>query len=430
MKFILMHAGIRHLIYSADTRISILNANIGDLPLRAIPLYVAKEMESAEPSAYEKIETYSTDFEKWKYVEKNPKDDLFSITYTSGTTSRPKGVAHRSETIFGNARHFNRTFGLGPSHRYFHVMPMSYMAGMLNTLFCPYMCGGSIVIQDAFGPASALAFWQPVIQHQANTFWFSPSMLASLVKLDRDPQGVSYAQSRIQTIFVGTAPLSSSLRRSVEEKYQIRLSESYGLSELLIVSANMKNIPEKSVGKVLPEIEVRIVDDKGGVCSRETEGEIQIRTPYGMQGYLGSETSTPDLRAADSWFPTGDVGKLDLDNNLFIVSRIKDLIIRGGINVSPRAVEEILLQHDAIDEVAVIGFPHDFLGEEVVAAIKLELKYHLAETEVALKEWCRGRLNMASQPTKYVSVADFPRNRNGKIEKAKLKASLVSTAPG
>jgi long-chain acyl-CoA synthetase len=429
IKFILMQAGVEHLIYSVKTRIVFRKGNMSDLPIKMIPLFVAKEMEHAETSAYERIEAYSADFEEWKDVKESPKTDLFSITYTSGTTNRPKGVAHRSETIFGNARRFNHTFGLESKHRYFHVMPMSYMAGMLNTLFCPYMCGGSIVIQDAFSAASPLTFWQPVIQHQANTFWFSPSMLASLVKLDRDPQGASYAREHIQTVFVGTAPLSLTLRHAFEEKYRIQLSESYGLSELLIISANINKLPEKSVGKVLSGIEVRIVDEEGSICSRGTEGEIQICTPYRMQGYIDPKDSTPNLCAAGDWYLTGDVGKLDPDDNLFIVSRKKDLIIRGGINVSPQAVEEVLLQHDAIDQVAVIGLPHDFLGEEVVAAIKLKSKYHLAETENILKQWCKERLNTTSRPTKYVAVKGLPRNLNGKVEKDKLRASLVLTAP-
>ena len=346
--------------------------------------------------------------------------DLFSITFTSGTTSRPKAVAHSIGSLLGNARIFNQTMGFGPARRFLHVMPMSYMAGFLNTLLCPFVAGCTVILAPAFDAKTALMFWGPVRKFEADTFWMTPTMLAALVKLDRDASAPEYCRKKIRTICVGTAPLPFKLKKDFEDKYGTKLMESYGLSELLFVSANSAagRAPDNSVGRLLAGVELKIVDEKGGDPGADKAGDILIRTPFRMAGYLDYKTLQPEVPS--EWFASGDVGHLDPEGNLFITSRKKDLIIRGGLNISPRAVEDALVCHPAVTSAAVIGLPHDFYGEEVVAVLQLADGISLESVQASLVEKCREKLSAAAMPTRYIQLDEFPMNTNGKIQKNRL----------
>lgn len=343
---------------------------------------------------------------------------LLTITFTSGTTGMPKGVAHRTGALMRNARAFNEMMGFGPDRRFLHVMPMAYMAGILNTLFLPYMAGASVVLAGRFDAASVLHFWRPVVEHGADTFWLAPTMCAALVRGDRDRDGAEWCRKHVRTICVGTAPLPERVASDWYKKYGVELLESYGLSELLLVSGNSPRFQRRagSVGRLVPNVEVEFADD----------GEILVRTPCLMEGYLDYGTGEPDRLSPASLFATGDIGRMDEAGNLYITGRKKDLIIRGGMNISPRAVEEALLDHPAVEECAVVGVPHVFYGEEVAAAVKLRQAGGLEELRPHLEAWCRGRVAAASVPTRWIEVQQFPTGMNGKIQKAVLRERLLA----
>lgn len=366
----------------------------------------------------------------WQPMQDVDEYDLFSITFTSGTTSLPKGVAHRIETLLGNAMAFNGRMGINHDHRFLHVMPMSYMAGFLNTLLCPFMAGASIVLESAFDAKTAMSFWQPIIEFQADIFWLAPTMLVSLLRLDRNPAGIEYARRNVKAMCVGTAPLPIKTRKDFEERYGVRLLESYGLSELLLISINTPNgtTVDNSVGQSLPGIRMRVQSEAGQNVNPGEEGEIWIKTPYIMAGYLNYQTLEPEPIKASNWFPTGDVGRLDQDGHIFITGRQKDLIIRGGLNISPRAVEEILQEHEGVEQVAVIGLPNDFYGEEVAAVVKLKPGYTLEAVRQALNELCRQNLSAMAIPTQFFELEAFPVSSTGKVQKAKLREMYASNS--
>jgi long-chain acyl-CoA synthetase len=353
----------------------------------------------------------------WRPLAGVAPDDLLSITFTSGTTSVPKGVPHRISGLLGNAAAFNAELGFGPDNRFLHVMTMGYMAGFLNTLLCPFMAGASVVLARTFDAQAALRFWQPVIQYEADTFWLSPTMLVALLRVDRDSAGAEYCRRKVKTICVGTAPLPLRVKRDFEAKYGVEVFESYGLSELLLISGNSRRFPRRdlSVGRLLPNIGVRV----------EPDGEIAIKTPYVMAGYLNAQTAQPDPSSVPEWFPTGDLGHVSADGDLFITGRKKDLIIRGGINISPRAVEEVLLEHEAVAQVAVVGLPHDFYGEEVAAAVLFKPGHSLATARGSLEDLCRERLSKTAVPTRFVAVDELP-SANGKVQKHKVREQLLA----
>jgi long-chain acyl-CoA synthetase len=351
-----------------------------------------------------------------------------AITFTSGTTSAPKGVAHRIESLLANANGIYETLGWGGGDRMLHVFNMAYMAGFLNTLLCPFMSGGSVVLSRAFDARSMLRFWEPVIAHGANTLWLAPTMLTALLRFDRNPAGAEYSREHVNAVCVGTAPLPSSTKREFEERYGVTVLESYGLSELLLLTSNSKRHPivEGSVGRPLAEVDIKIVDTDGNTLSSGEDGEILARTPQAMSGYIDAEKREMIFLDPVHWFPTGDIGRLSEVGDLFITGRKKDLIIRGGMNISPRRIEEVLLEHPAVSEVAVVGVNHEFYGEEVVAAVRLASGNSLDDVRSALESLCKSHLSAVSMPNRFVEVGDFPTSVTGKVQKAKLAEMLCT----
>jgi acyl-CoA synthetase (AMP-forming)/AMP-acid ligase II len=422
--FILAHSGTNLVIVSPTTQKALSALAAHNSPPRVC--LVPKHEREHELCAFERtiIELDAAPVAPdWQPMREVAEHDLFSITFTSGTTRMPKGVAHRIGTLLENATAFNVRMGFNHEHRFLHVMPMAYMAGFLNMLLCPFMAGASVVLERAFDAKTAMSFWQPVMEFRADTFWLAPTMLVSLLRLDRNPAGLEYARRNIKAICVGTAPLPPRTRKDFEAKYGVRLLESYGLSELLLVAINTTNgtAVDNSVGPPLPGIGLRVLGETGQDVRPGGEGEIWIRTPYMMAGYLNYQTLEPEPIKPTDWFPTGDLGRLDEDGQIFITGRQKDLIIRGGLNISPRAVEEILEEHEAVDQVAVIGLPNDFYGEEVAAVVKLKPGYTLEAVRQALCELCRENLSAVAVPTQFLALEAFPVSSTGKVQKAKLR---------
>jgi long-chain acyl-CoA synthetase len=408
-KLVIASPGTRHLARGAEpaARWTWLPAAEGSTPADG-DAFVLPPPHPAEPVRWEPRPTA---------------DALFSITFTSGTTSRPKGVCHRVGALLANAAAFNAELGFGPGNRFLHVFNMAYMAGFLNTLLSPFLAGASVVLSRAFDAQTLLTFWQPVLRHRADTFWLAPSMLAGLLRLDRDPAGAEYCRRHVKAICVGTAPLPLQTKREFEQKYGATLYESYGLSELLYVTTNSPWLPQHdgSVGRPLPGVVIRVANERSEEVPAGAEGEVWVQTAYRMVGYLDGEGTGPDSSCA-----TGDVGRLDGEGNLYITGRKKDLIIRGGINISPRAVEDVLHEHAAVAQAAVIGLPHEFYGEEVVAVVTLKPGHTLTAERASLVAHCKQRLSPPCVPGQYVELGHLPVNANGKVQKSRLREHLLN----
>ncbi len=343
------------------------------------------------------------------------------ITFTSGSTGRPKGVCHSLDRLLGDAQAFNRLTRLSASDACLHLMPMTYMAGILNTLLSPWVSGGRVVLAKPFGPVTPLGFWPLVSQQGVTWMWASPTMLMLLLRLARgftSPFG-------LRQVFAGTAPLPDAVRTAFAERFGVAVHESYGLSELLFVSSRAGHFDNQpgSVGRLLDGVEAQLRRDG------EAAGELMIRTPYQMLGYLDADSGVL-LPAPVEWFPTGDLARISADGDIWITGRLKDLIIRGGINVSPRAVEEALMAYPGIAEASVVGVPDEIYGEEIAAALLLADGVELAAIEADLRAHCQRRLGAAALP-KYLKVfADLPRASTGKVQKPQLKTRLLEAIAG
>lgn len=345
-------------------------------------------------------------------------DALFLIAFSSGTTGQPKGVCHSAGNLLHAAKAFNQHTGARADDRYYHVLSLSYMAGLLNMLLCPYLAGSTIALDDAFTARTAMRFWKAPVRYELDTMWLVPTMLSAILHANRDEDGARYAKRHMRHAFVGTAPLPPSLYDEFRQRYEFELLESYGMTEVLFVSANQPghNCPG-SVGSLLPGVELQVAAN-ASASDQAGDGELLVRAPYSTTGYLGSGP-------APQWFPTGDIGCLDPHGHLRITGRKKDLIIRGGINVSPRRVEDRLMEHAGVRAVAVIGVPHRFYGEEVVAVVELHDDFDLAGAQPELEKMAQS-LSVPSQPTRYVVRDALPRSSSGKVRKAQLREELSS----
>jgi len=354
-------------------------------------------------------------------------DDTLCIVYTSGTTSQPKGVVHRICSLVDNARLFAAETRVDRDARFYGVLSMTYLGGYYNLLLLPYVCEASVVLAGAFDARSALRFWEPCRAHGVNTLWLVPTILSILLETDRGSEGEQFCRECVKRAFIGTAPLPVSLRRRFSERYGIELYENYGLSELLFVSANSpaRRVQDGCVGKVLPGVQVRILDEAGQDVDFGSEGEIAVRSPHTMAGYFDARAQQPSTGQGDEWFPTGDVGILHPNGDLFITGRKKDLIIRGGINISPASIEDVIQAHASVLECAVVGVPHPLFGEEIAAVIRTRPEADFQRVKTECSDKCGELLGRIRQPSRFLEIDEFPKSTTGKIQKAKVREFLL-----
>ena len=349
-------------------------------------------------------------------------DDLVVIMYTSGTSAKPKGLAHKLGRMLRNAAAFASAQKIDQDSRFYLTLSMSYMGGLYNLLLLPFLCGSSVVVDHVFDARSSLHFWDKASKNRVNTLWLAPTVLSILLRMDRGRTGEEFCRNSIRHTFVGFAPLPLKVKDEFEARYGVRLIENYGLSETLFVTARSEDHSAGAgyVGKALPGIELRIVSDAQEPVAPGVDGEVQILTPDLMAGYLDSDGELLN-NVASVWFPTGDVGHLDERGSLFITGRKKDLIIRGGVNISPAAIEEALMHVAGIVDLAVVSIPHELYGEDIVAVMRLAPGIELESILDLVMARAKGNLAQHQQPARYIAIDELPRTANGKVQKARIR---------
>jgi long-chain acyl-CoA synthetase len=245
-----------------------------------------------------------------------------------------------------------------------------------------------------------------------------PTMYSALL---HHPRRDEFDTSTLRECVSGGASLPAEVLRGFEQEFGCKLLEGYGLSETSPVASS--NRPDRqrrpgSVGVPIEGVQMRIVNEDGEEVPIGSRGEIVIRGPNVMKGYWGRPDATAEV-IRDGWFHSGDIGVMDEDGYFFIVDRLKDMIIRGGYNVYPREIEEVLYEHPAVREVAVVGVPHPELGEEVAAAVAL--KDGAAADEAELREFVKARVAPYKYPRRISFFTDLPKGPSGKIVKREIE---------
>jgi acyl-CoA synthetase (AMP-forming)/AMP-acid ligase II len=351
-------------------------------------------------------------------------DDIALILHTSGSTGRPKRVPLRHFNLAVSSANIANTYGLSEEDVSLCIMPLFHIHGLIGSTMATLLSGGAVVVPAKF---NALSFWRTVREHRVTWYSGVPTMHQLLM-----------ARTHHKPVEAGTlrfirscsAPLSPELIHKIENEFGVPFVEAYGMTE---ASHQMTSNPlpprhrkAGSVG-VGTGLRVRIMDKNGNSLENNQRGEIAIQGANVFRGYENNPEA--NTRAfVNGWFRTGDQGFLDDDCYLHLTGRIKDIIIRGGENIAPHEVDEILLRHPAVAAAVTFGRAHPTLGEEVAAAVVLHESH--GATESALIKHCRESLAEYKCPKKIYLVKSIPTTATGKIRRRVVAAALVDNQRG
>jgi acyl-coenzyme A synthetase/AMP-(fatty) acid ligase len=350
--------------------------------------------------------------------------DVFLTAYSSGSTAAPKGVDVTWTGMFGNGLAYARHMGLDENCRFYNTLPMTYMGGLYNMTMLPASIGATTISDHVLGPANLFAYWDQVDDLKADTLWFAAAILSMLMAADRGDD-LSAVTSRVRFAFCGFAPLPQEVRERCQNRFGLQLLENFASSECLYVTAQKPGVdhPPLSKGPALEGITVDIIDGDGNILPQGQEGEVRIRSPHVCAGYrAGSEADAAAI--TPEGFLSGDLGHLDENGDLFITGRAKELIIRGGENISPASVEEALVAHPDVTAAAVAGLPDKVYGETVGAAVVLRAGAGEGVIE-DIQRHCRANLPNARVPTKIMAIGDLPKGPTGKVDRKAVRAVLT-----
>ena len=320
----------------------------------------------------------------------------YLLINSSGTSGKYKVIKHSFKNLVKASNVIIEKYNIR-NIRLLSVFSMSYMAGILNTIFISFFSQGTIIIKEKFNPFLAVNFWNEVKKYKINFLWLAPSMVEMLLKLDRVKDS-SEIVKRVRWIFTATSKLEDQTYDDFKKKYKKSLLQTYGLSELLFVSSNQNEKKSNSTGKIFKGVQIKI----------KKNSELSIKSKFSFIGYWGRGNH-------EGWFDTGDLAIIDEFKNLVITGRSKDIIIRGGVNISPNIIEETIKKKTNNLNISVVGIKDKLYGEKIC----MVYKKNSVKKEV-LKKMCNKYLNNTNQPDLYYGIDDFPKTVTGKIKKNKI----------
>ena len=349
-------------------------------------------------------------------------DDTAVVMYTSGTTGKPKGVMLTHANIKACAEIWSEAMEITGQDRMLISTPLFHCAAAHVFVVPVTHKGGSLVIEEAFSPDKTLKTLQSA---EPTMFFGVPAMYSIILNLP-DIQKMQLPALRL--FCYGAAPMPYELVKKLKETFpNVGVQNCYGQTENAPAASSLKDhfALDKigSVGEVLPQTEIQVVDEFGDPLPAGQVGEIVVKGPQVMKGYLRNEEATRQT-IKNGWMYSGDLGKFDEDGLLYIVDRKKDMIIRGGENVYPVEVEEVLYQIPQLLEAAVVGVPHEVYGEVPKAYAVLKEGQSISEEEI--KAYCATQLAKYKVPLEVEYLEELPRNASGKVLKHTLRAAVVN----
>ena len=338
------------------------------------------------------------------------------IIYTSGTTGKPKGVLLTHGNLLSNARQIAEWLQLTETDRALMIMPLFHVNALMATGMAVLWVGGSIVLAPRF---SASRHWETIARYGVSYFGSIATMLSMLNQTYPTGSPVRLDTDRFRFALCGSAPVPVEVLKKFESLFDCPVIEGYGLSESTCRATFNPIDQRRRVGSVGLPIgnEMRIFDDDDRELGACQVGEIVLRGPNIMKGYYKNETATRDAFRS-GWFHTGDLGYRDEDGYFYVVDRKSDMIIRGGENIYPREIDEVLYQHPKVKDAATVGVPDELYGEEVKSFVAL--RDGECATERELIEFCTERLADFKCPKSIEIVKDIPKGPTGKLLKREL----------
>ncbi|HWN55883.1 MAG TPA: AMP-binding protein [Methylomirabilota bacterium] len=337
------------------------------------------------------------------------------VLYTSGSTGEPKGaVLSHAALRAANESWAGPVMRLVPGDIVLAALPLAHSFGLNGALLAPLLAGATVAVLERFTPEAAL---RAISRHRVTVLPAVATMFQRILEapgLSRDDL------ASLRLALSGAAPCPWELARRWKERTGVRILRGYGMTELFrpisYLAGDPTDLPE-SIGRAVPGVEVRIMSEERRALGAEEIGELWIRTPAALHGYLRAPEETEAV-IEDGWFRTGDLATISADDFVTIVGRKKELILRGGYSVVPGEVEAALLAHPAVAEAAVVGVAHGELGEEIAAFVAL--RPGMRATGEELVAFCRDRLASFKYPRQISIIADLPKSATGKILKSRL----------
>ncbi|MGG3911806.1 long-chain-fatty-acid--CoA ligase [Peribacillus simplex] len=380
--------------------------------LENLKIVIYTEAEDQE-STWEHLMETGTSFnaDGSPYIDE---EDLAVILYTSGTTGKPKGAMLTHRNLVSNADSISKLLELDDKDRVVAVLPMFHVFCMTVCLNTPIACGATVLIQPKFSPHDVVT---TIREKKATVFAGVPTMYSFIYQL---PEASAEDCQSIRLCISGGASIPAELLHNFENKFSVSLLEGYGLSETApLVAINPLKGTRKpgSIGLNIPAVQSKVVDEFGKELPRREVGELVVQGPNVMKGYFGMPKAT-STAFNDGWFYTGDLATMDEEGYIYIVDRKKDIIIVGGYNVYPREVEEVLYQHPAVIEAAVIGVPDGEYGESVKAFVVVK------DEQITMNDiiqFCQDKLVKYKLPKRVEFFKELPKNSTGKILRRELR---------
>ena len=361
-------------------------------------------------------------------IDDQDPDLPWAIVYSSGTTSRPKGCVHTFNTVSSSARGLGAALGSRPDSVTFGASPITHTQGLINAVLVPLLLGGSSRVTEGWVPARAV----DAIESSGATVTMSPPTMLQM--LLADPAADPARLASLKTWAVSGAAVSPELLRRAQELMPgAAVVSAYGRTENITTTICTADDPPERItgsdGRVLPGgSSVKIVDDDGNEVPRGVEGDIAFRGASHMLEYLGKPAETAELFTPDGHSRSGDLGTMDEDGYVRVTGRTKDIVIRGGLNISVREVEDLLAEHPAVVSAAVVAMPDERLGERLCCFAELEPGASLDLPEV--RSFLLGRgLALQKVPERLEVISTMPTNALGKVQKTELRSiarTLVS----
>lgn len=353
-------------------------------------------------------------------------DDIALLAYTSGTTGRSKGAMLTHSNLIANSKAVTGAWGWTADDVLLLTLPLFHIHGLGVGIHGTLLTGGTVDLHRRFDAAEV---YDTLLHNSVTMFFGVPTMYTRLIaearRRDQRPASIRLYVS-------GSAPLSVQTFEEFEALFGQRILERYGMTETIMNMTNPYAGERRpgTVGQPFPGQDGRVVDVRTGQPIPDGDiGEIQVRGPHVFKGYWQRPDATAEAFDAEGWFHTGDLGWRSTDGYYTITGRAKELIISGGYNIYPREVEEVLLQHPAVSEVAVVGLPDTDLGEQAVAVVVSPAhptREQQDDLRVQLVDYCREHLAAYKKPRQIVFVDALPRNAMGKVQKHMVRDMLNS----
>jgi len=348
------------------------------------------------------------------------KDSTSIILCTSGTTNIPKGVELSLTSIFNNTLSICERINF-KKKVIMCVLPLFHTNGQIINVFAPFLMGGKIILTPSFNLFSIATFWKDVIRYKVNIVDVVPSFLNLLIKFEN--KEFSFPIETLDFIICGGAPLSKEVEIVFEKKFKCTIIQEYGLTEGTCVSiASSIDIKKSgSIGKPLNCNDIKLIDDYGKDVEVNEIGEIIIRGKNVMKGYFKQKELTEKV-IKNNWLHTGDIARFDELGNFYIVGRKKNIIIKGGENIYPKDIDDVLARIQTVKESITIGLPNEVFGNEIVSFVVTESNHKLSEKEIIL--FCKNNLPSFHCPSSIQFIDLLPKTKSGKIIQRELLALI------